>query len=88
MIARIFKYFDGLHAGGQADGEISKEEWITAFATFIKGDPSYSLSSPSHSTLIENYAHCHYHHLHQIIVMTSMIIKISCAAIWSIRWKQ
>ena len=43
MVARIFKYFDGLHAGGQADGDISKEEWITGFATFIKGGPSYSL---------------------------------------------
>ena len=43
MVGRIFKYFDGLHAGGQADGDISKEEWITGFATFIKGDPSYSL---------------------------------------------
>ena len=42
MIDRIFKYFDGQHdgSGGQADGDITKEEWVTGFAIFIKGDPS------------------------------------------------
>ena len=61
MIARIFKYFDGLHAGGQADGDISKEEWITGFATFIKGDASYSLSSSILRTFIyvTHQIHCH-----------------------------
>ena len=41
VIGRIFKYFDGSEAGGQTDGGITKEEWVSGFATFIKGDPSY-----------------------------------------------
>ena len=41
VIERIFKYFDGSEAGGQTDGGITKEEWVSGFATFIKGHPSY-----------------------------------------------
>ena len=56
-ITRIFKYFDGQHQqpGSQSDGDISnniisKEEWITGFATFIKG------------RLCCHHHHCHQHH--------------------------
>ena len=37
-LVRIFKYFDGQHTGEKTDGDITKEEWITGFATFIKGE--------------------------------------------------
>ena len=53
MIDRMFKYFDGQHAGGQTDKGITKEEWVTGFATFIKGGPSYIVKG--HSSKV----HCH-----------------------------